>query len=222
MRYLPFVTICALAFLPSQVDGTFIIIGIGIFLIGRIFYTEERFNRDCNAIQEAGGINSTDEELCVCSSGTGNALTLNCFPLKEPICLTPPDVVFCTNSSRYEAVSSNRRPFAMSTIPSIVREEVRAEFEGPNNFVNSFYFEFSRGDGSTSSKKYTTCTVQSDAGRFVDCKSCEICDSGIDFKYDCSNTNGTYAFSDVTNTTILLPGPKVESCIPIADIVPSY
>jgi hypothetical protein len=51
------------------------------------------------------------------------------------------------------------------------------------------------------------------------CARCEICDNGIEFKYDCSNVKGTLAFNNMTNTTELVPGPKVETCYPIANVI---
>jgi hypothetical protein len=91
---------------------------------------------------------------------------------------------------------------------------------------NYFQVQFDRGDDELLSKKYSGCSISSlavfaEVPYYMVCSSCEICDSGIDFKYDCSNTVGTNLFNNATNMTELIPGPKVESCIPIADVIPS-
>jgi hypothetical protein len=40
----------------------------------------------------------------------------------------------------------------------------------------------------------------------VQCDSCEICDSGVDFKFDCSNV-------DILPGSLRLPGPKISTCL---------
>jgi hypothetical protein len=106
-------------------------------------------------------------------------------------------------------------------------ETVHAVFP-VNDVWNIFYLEFDRGDDQSSSKKYSACSIFSSpyeaqviSGTMY-CRSCEICSSGIDFMYDCSNTVVSYTLNNVTNMgQDFIPGPKVESCIPIAAIIPS-
>ena len=160
--------------------------------------------------------------------------------MKEKICLLPSSELFCTNTSvdtersststYYYASSSDRRSLGIFSPPvMITQERVRFVFDA-TDFRNDIFISFYRSDNQSSSKMYSGCIIVSVSTSFVDdsddtivrCSSCEICDNGVDLKYDCSNANGTLAFSNVTNTTVLVPGPKVDTCIPIADVIPSF
>ena len=233
MKYLPSLTICALMFLPTQVEGTLLILFVfGPYLLSKIFFPERRNDRDCNSLRLSTGLNITldTEQGCGCFLGDqSKSLFIVCGPIKDTICLTPSDALFCspaTSDNSYSAYSTSRKIFQFSTPPSIESESLDVELKA-TNFSTSFSFRFDRGDGSSPSKKYTRCSVTSksyvsftDVTNPVNCTSCDICENGVDFKYDCSNANGTFAFSNVTNTTVLVPGPKVESCFPVVDLFP--
>lgn len=162
------------------------------------------------------GLNSTViNDQCSCSDDSG--LSLRCTQMKERICISPSDPVFCTNYTDindggvYETKLSSK-PLTGQYFTAPVQVVVTIVTEN----IIDFYFEAVDG-ASPESKKYTKCEILFD-GR-DDCTSCDICDNGIDFKYDCSTTNYTV----VTDTlTSFRPGPKVETCFPVANIIPSY
>lgn len=242
MKYISVLAICALAFLPTPVEGTllFLYFAVSNFFL-RIFYPQRRDEKECNVLKEIAGLTNTD--ACICIGFAESGVYISCDPMKEKICMTPSDDLFCTNatidgslevtatSTAYSADSTARKRFSLLSPPVKMQSEslfgTFAELAVPE-FRNSFIFSFDRGDGSSSSKKYTGCLVTSTSyladedSVYEDCNSCVICDSGVDFKYDCSNTKGTYIYSNMTNTTELIPGPKVETCFPVADIFPLF
>jgi hypothetical protein len=191
-----------------------------------------RDEKDCDVLKGISGLTNTVK--CECSGSGRLGVTIFCGPMKEKLCITPSDDLFCTKNPNetasfdtlYRIDSTARKRLSSSPPVKIRRESVFgafAELEEPR-FRNIFQFSFNRGDGSSSSKTYTSCAVTSEPDLFVfdDCNSCDICDSGVDFKYDCSNTKGAYIYNNVTNTTELIPGPKVETCFPVADVLPSF
>jgi hypothetical protein len=243
MKYIPVLAICALTFLPTPVEGQlFFLLYFRLSnFFSRIFYPVSRDEKDCDVLKEIAGLTNT--EACICFGNVKFGVSISCDPMKEKICMTPSDDLFCTNatmdgslaitatSTTYTADSTARKRFSLLSPPVRVERETLfgtfAELAVPE-FRNGYFFSFDRGDGAPSTKKYTACVVRSGSvladEDFVveDCNSCVICDSGDDFKYDCSNTKGTYIYSNMTNTTDLIPGPKVETCFPVADIFPLF
>ena len=232
-------------FLPTPVDGFFFffIYDKIRFYMYRRYFTEERNERDCQAVRQATGLNRTEYiNQCSCFANNINGVFITCYP-REIICMSPFDGTYCAPSAYggpYQASSTTRELRASTIIPSLKNEAMVINFEvpGPRYLGNRFTFKFERGirTNTSSSKKYVRCSVTSEIYsylvldrqtsdyQFDQCTSCDICDNGVDFKYDCSNANGTglFVFGNMTNTTILVPGPKVESCIPVASIIPSY
>ena len=232
-------------FLPTPVDGFFFffIYDKIRFYMYRRYFTEERNERDCQAVRQATGLNRTEYiNQCSCFANNINGVFITCYP-REIICMSPFDGTYCAPSAYggpYQASSTTRELRASTIIPSLKNEAMVINFEvpGPRYLGNRFTFKFERGirTNTSSSKKYVRCSVtsviysylvldrQTSDYQFDQCTSCDICDNGVDFKYDCSNANGTglFVFGNMTNTTILVPGPKVESCIPVASIIPSY
>ena len=240
LSFVLFITICALTCLPTTVEGadrTFFIIRFRLReLISNIFFPERRNERDCDTLKASTGLTSTEE--CFCFGSDKFGVSVICDPMKEKICLLPSSELFCSNASdatevtatstAYFAGSTSRKLLGIFSPPIMVAQEAVVVYFESTDFLNGFLFVFDRGDGQSSSKMYSGCSITSNTlvndteFDFDECSSCDICDSGVDFKYDCSNANGTFAFSDVTNTTELVPGPKVDSCIPIADVLPSF
>lgn len=158
------------------------------------------------------GLNSTViNDQCSCDD---SGLSIKCTRMKEQICISPFDPVFCTNYTDdisdggvYETKLSSK-PLTGQYFTTQVTISIE----------NIFDFHFEAVDGASSeSKKYTKCEILFNG--WDDCTSCDICDNGIDFKYDCSNTNYTVATDTLTS---FRPGPKVETCFPVANIIPSY
>ena len=236
MKFILFLAICSTSFLPTPVEGTLFFL---YSILSSIGWPARRDERDCNTLKELAGLTNT--EACICVGLERFGVYISCDPMKQQICMTSSDTSFCTNetvndtleitptSTSYVAQSNSRRRLSfLSPEVTIVSEEIFGTFMEEPEFRSSFKFFLERGDGASSSNKYSVCSVESSyviAGEdtvFDDCNSCDICESGIDIKYDCSNVNATYSFSNVTNTTEFGPGPKVESCIPIANLLPLF
>ena len=227
MKYIPLLTICILIFLPTPAQGFLLI----VFIYGK-FFTPQRTARDCAVVLPTTGIENA-AELCTCGNSYSNReLDIACAPLQGRICLSPSDARFCSNATAsdntYRASTTSRYALRFSTSPKIEVERVDIEMN-VDDFRNRFVFTFWSDGGLPSPKAYNRCAIRTmssysgeDNGNNVRCNSCEICDNGVDFKYDCSNSNGTLAYNPMTKKTKLIPSPKIESCIPVADIIPSF
>ena len=236
MKFIPFLAICSTSFLPIPVEGTLFFLSN---IVPGFFFPVRRDERDCNILKELAGL--TSAEACICQGLEKLGVYISCNPMKQQICMTSSDTSFCTNatiddsleitstSTSYYARSSFRRNLPLlSPEVMIVTESVFGTFVEEPEFRSTFTFSLERNIGTSSSNKYSTCSIKSFYGIAEEnavsdsCNSCEICESGIDIKYDCSNVNSTYSFSNVTNTTEFGPGPKVESCIPVANLLPLF
>lgn len=135
MKHIPFLSICAVAFLPTPVEGI-------VFLLYRIltqltFVLLGRDGRVCNDALLVTGIVNTDT-VCSCGPAIPVAnddrlpsffLTLSCSPLEENICLSPSDARFCTNSSldptsTYAAKTADTKFRLRYNSPKIEFEEI--------------------------------------------------------------------------------------------------
>ena len=208
MKHIPFIAICALAFLPTPAEGQLILIFIFALIgiqnaISNIFFPAERNERDCDSLIAATGL--TNNEQCFCVPQKADVLNMECYSNPESICLVPTNELYCTSGSSYRAYSTTRKRLAIiSPAIRIAQESVDVFFGGDT--PNYYYFNFYRDTNKRSSVTYSECSVQLTSLYCL----CEICDGGADFKYDCSNV-----FRDG------FPGPKVDSCFPVADLVPS-
>ena len=229
MKYLHFLTICAVTFLPTQVEGTWIYFGYilrGIaILYHSIFFTKRRNERDCKALFLSAGITNT--ESCYC--GGWSRVDVDCDPLNELVCVSSSssssNAVYCSNNTWYTAESTERPPYAYSTNPNIETEGSYLYFSG--NGFRTIAFGFVR---NATSNKYTKCSAYLAVGKYdgyYECEGCAICENGVDFTYNCSNiqVKGTIATGNVTNSTESapeVPGPKSLSCIPVTSVIPSF
>jgi hypothetical protein len=68
--------------------------------------------------------------------------------------------------------------------------------------INNFCLTF-----IPSGLKLKNCTAKIGA---TPCRSCEVCPTGVDFKFDCSNVD-LYTKTDFPN--LFIPGPNFQSCI---------
>jgi hypothetical protein len=242
MKYFPFLAICSTAFLPTPLEGKtlYLVRYIISNTLDQIFFPTRRDERDCNTLKEVSGL--TNAEACRCEGYATLGVSIVCDPMKQQVCMTPSDESFCTSASTddsleitetttlYAALSGPRKRVSFLSPPvQIEFDAVIGTFVNEPEFNNTFQFYFYR---APSSSEYTSCDILNEAYFPVDddfgfpevdfCNSCSICDNGVDFKYDCSNANGIYSFNNATNTTELGPGPKIESCIPVADFLPSF
>jgi hypothetical protein len=232
MKCIPFLATFTLAFLPIAVEGIVDCLVLSFLLLytllgGCITFDpagceSSRTFDDCNSLMGGYvGLNSTViNDQCTCDDDNG--FGLRCIRMKERICISPTsDPAFCTNYTDvsdggvYEIKLTPKPSTGRYFFPPVVNSEVVTIYTG--NIID-FHFEVLDG-ASSESKKYTKCEILFD-GRET-CTSCDICDNGIDFKYDCSNVNYTYA-ADTLTTSSFRPGPKVETCFPVANVIPSF
>ena len=226
MKYFSFLVICCLLFNLPTVEGQQTLLGL---LLNILFFTPKRNERDCKALILSSGVNDTED--CYCKNyQLGPQASFYCSTGKK--CLSPSDSTFCSDST-YSAHTKDRKRLAFNTSPDVREERLRASgnIEGCcDEFTSQFEFAFARGDAdSPSFNKYTNCSayvlrydsvVDAETGPYH-CTSCDICDSGVDFKYNCSNfrVDGAYAFGNETSREAYYPGPIVDSCLPIADFI---
>lgn len=203
MKYLPFLALCALAFLPTQVESFYF--GIILFrirnFVDNIFYTNRRNKRDCEALLTSAGITNT--ENCFCDGSS--SLYFSCDPLNENTCLSSSGAKYCTNKTYYFGFSTERERLAFTVSPKIQDEYSALTIN--DGRVEEFFFGFSR---DVATDKYVDCftgvvVADDDFGSiFYGCDRCQICENGLDFTYDCIDyqINGT--------------------CIPIASVIASF
>ena len=229
MKYFSFLVICCLLFNLPTVEGQQTLLGL---LLNILFFTPKRNERDCKALILSSGVNNT--ETCSCRNNLGPQIVLECA-IFEKKCLSPSDATYCTDTRVYSAYSKeDRKLLAVNMSPNVQEEKiVTDDYYYSSCYSSRFEFAFARDDadaGSPSSNnKYTNCSAYSvtyDAVIDADsltyhCTSCDICDSGVDFKYNCSNVpaDGKFAFGNETLLYTNYPGPIVDSCYPIADFI---
>ena len=220
MKYLSFMTICALTFLPTQVEGT---IFYALFflsnLLNFLFYTDQRDERDCEGFAQNAGITNT--ESCTCSGVT--TLLLTCRPANEEACLSSSNATYCTNSTRYVAYSTDRIRLAFSTPPGLSQQNLDLFLNDTSTEITRIEFLFAL-DTSKNYTNYRQCGVgiaTLSTALAVDCGSCQICENGLDFTYDCSNIPVEVKGPNSTESAPSF-GPKSDTCIPVTSVVPSF
>ena len=226
MKYFSFQVICCLLFNLPTVEGQQTLLGL---LLNILFFTPKRYERDCKALILSSGVNDTGRCYCKNDQQWSQA-SFYCYTEKK--CLSPSDSTFCSDSI-YSAESKDRKRLALHTSPDVREEKLYARASIAGNYIevsSTFEFAFARGDAdSPSFNKYTNCSayvLSYDSVTQIEsypyyCTSCDICDSGVDFKYNCSNfrVDGAYAFGNETSREAYYPGPIVDSCLPIADFI---
>jgi hypothetical protein len=221
MKCTPLLAICTLTFLPTQVEGFLILRALGKLLC-IAFYPERRNDRDCESLYQSAGV--TGVETCTCQGWCRSGVDFQCPDMKENICFSPFDAAYCSNETYYYAETIRRPYLTFFNSPQLEREIIVKTFNKVGYIADSFTFIFVHAYDISPSKTYISCTVQiqkTDLSTAF-CDRCTICDNGVDFKYDCSNIDLLPVFDNVTNTTTVAPYPKVDSCFPVADIIPSY
>ena len=226
MKSFPFLVIFCLLFNLPTVEGQQTILGL---LLNILFFTPKRNERDCKALILSSGVNDTED--CYCKNyQLGPQASFYCSTGKK--CLSPSDSTFCSDSI-YSAESKDRKRLALHTSLDVREEKLYARASIAGNYIevsSTFEFAFARGDAdSPSFNKYTNCSayvLSYDSVTQIEsypyyCTSCDICDSGVDFKYNCSkfSVNGAYVFGNETLRYTYYPGPIVDSCFPIADFI---
>ena len=214
-------TICALTFLPTQVEGTILIFSLFIFsnLLNFLFYTDQRNERDCEGFAQNAGITNT--ESCTCNGLT--TLLLTCRPANEEACLSSSNATYCTNSTRYQAYSTPRIRLAFSTPPGLQQQNSELFFNDTSTEITRIQLLFAL-DTSNNYTNYTKCEVDIttlSTARSVVCGSCQICENGLDFTYDCSNIPVEVKGPNSTESTPSF-GPKSDTCIPVTSVFASF
>ncbi len=145
MKYLPFLALCAVAFLPTQAEsilwGSFLD-RIRTFVTNNT-YTNRRNERDCEALFTSAGITNT--EPCYCD-GAYSSLYLSCDTSNEEVCISSSDATYseyCTNNTFYSVRSTDRPRLAFSVTPKIENEFSRLIFND-EGFKTILHFSFDR------------------------------------------------------------------------------
>jgi hypothetical protein len=140
---------------------------------------------DCSCVLEFKGLFQGFDGMAGCT-------------LDEPRCLVPPSL-YCATGSIDIGVEGGFFTGTELTSDISACFEVQSGLPGGILSLDNICFTFIP-DGL----RLASCTV---AIGEVECESCSICDSGIDFKFDCSNI-------DLLPSPLLkVPGPKFESCL---------
>jgi hypothetical protein len=155
----------------------------------------------CNIATSTLGLDSTFDCSCdVRFKGLfqGFSGDVGC-ELDPPRCLVPPNL-YCATGSIDLGVEAG--VFFGTDFSTDIEACFDVKSGLPNNVasVPNICFKFVP-DGL----KLTSCTVS--VGD-TPCTSCEICDSGVDFKFDCSNVDLV-----PESNLIFVPGPTIASCI---------
>jgi hypothetical protein len=158
--------------------------------------------RVCDTVQTELGLNETVDCSCEAESiglFKGVKATLSCT-LAESQCLFPPDL-YCANGEIDINVSGGL--FSNTAIESDFTGCFKVDSGLPSGIasIEKVCISFVP-DGL----KLKSCTT-SIGGE--DCNSCEICNSGIAFKFDCSNT-------DILSGAGRIPGPKITTCLGVS------
>lgn len=153
MKCIQFISLGALAFLPTPVGGTLLFID-WVFrrIVETLYFTDRRNERDCQAVMLSTGLDVTGEtNECICNTDgyTSFYVTLTCPEVKDTICVSPSDDKFCSQRpSYYSAETTKRTTLSVNTSPLITSESIVVLFDEPDfDFSNTFYFTFDRSNG---------------------------------------------------------------------------
>jgi hypothetical protein len=160
----------------------------------------------CATTQTELGLDGTLD--CTC-----NAQSLGLFrgvdgnitcTLPEPRCFVPPSL-YCADGTIDVSVSGGI--FTQTAIETDITGcfQVDSGFPGGIASIDDICFNFVPNGLSLE-----TCTASVGG---AECQNCTICDSGIDFTFDCSNI-------DILPGVLRLPGPKVTTCLGLS-LIPS-
>ena len=160
----------------------------------------------CDTTQSELGL---DDSLdCTCNAVSlglfqGVDGTISCT-LPEPRCLLPPSL-YCAEGAIDIAIGGGL--FSQTAIEADINAcfQVDSGLPGGIASIDDICFNFVP-DGL----RLESCTASIGA---VECQDCTICDSGVDFTFDCSNV-------DILPGTFSLPGPKITTCIGLS-LIPS-
>ena len=117
--------------------------------------------------------------------------------LPEPRCLLPPSL-YCADGNIDISVSGGL--FTQTAIEADITGcfQVDSGLPGGIASIDDICFSF-----VPSGLQLESCTASIGG---TECESCTICESGIDFTFDCSNI-------DILPGALRLPGPKITTCL---------
>lgn len=191
--------IVAIASIPTRSEAIF----------GFLFETllNPLVGRACELAQDQLGLQDT--ATCTCDLGfeglfRGFVGDVNC-ETTERRCLVQPDL-FCADGTIEFDLKAGL--FVDTGLNSNVTAcfDVKSGFpEGIVELDNIICFEF-----ATKGLKFDACTVNIGDDT---CQSCEICDSGVDFKFNCTNVD-----LETANADIKIDGPAISTCLGLSAI----
>lgn len=160
----------------------------------------------CDTTQTELGLDGTLD--CTCDAKflglfLGVDGTVSCT-LPEPRCFVPPSL-YCADGSVEISVAGGI--FTQTAIEADITGcfQVDSGLPGGVASIDDICFNF-----VPNGLQLESCTATIGG---TECQSCTICDSGIDFTFDCSNI-------DVLPGAFRLPGPKITTCLGLS-LIPS-
>ena len=213
-----FLAICAVTFLSIPVVEGFFWRDIW----NRLLFTDARNERDCEALLRSAGIDRSEND-CSCTFRANTLKTTKCA-MNEYVCLAPSNPFYCTNSSVVSMFGAKRQAILGLFNPTrseAMEVEYYRDYPTTDD-LDRIFARFAFYRNYTGSPFYECYASFEDDGFFRDPCQCEICASGLDFKYDCSNVVNGGPFRINQTTEVFVPGPKVDTCIPVTDILPSF
>ena len=153
----------------------------------------------CETTQTELGLDGTVDCTCDATSRglfQGIDGTVSCT-LPEPRCLLPPSL-YCADGEIDISVAGGL--FTQTAIEADINAcfQVDSGLPGGVASIDDICFNF-----VPSGLQLDSCTATIGS---VDCQSCTICESGVDFTFDCSNI-------DILPGAFRLPGPKITTCL---------
>ena len=129
-----------------------------------------------------------------------------------PQCFLPPDLFCATAELKFQLAAGL---FVDTGLNSNISAcfDVKSGFPDLTvpiaDFDNEFCFQF-----SPKGLELDKCSVQISSKA---CTSCEICESGVDFKFNCSNID-----LEKKSEVITVPGPEITKCIGLSAIPTNF
>ena len=165
----------------------------------------------CDLAQEAIGLEGTatcDCDLSYEGIFRGFSGDVGCKTTQRR-CLVPPNL-FCADGTIDFELSAGL--FVDTGLNSNVTACFTVESGFPDGIVeldNNICFEF-----ATKGLAFDACTVTIGSGV---CQECKICETGVDFKFNCSNID-----LETASTSIKIDGPAIANCIGLSAIPTNF
>lgn len=193
-----FVTIASI---PIRTEATL------SFLFNTLF--SPLVDRACNLAQASLGLQET--ATCECDLNyqgifQGFAGAVVCTTT-ERRCLVQPDLFCADGTIDFDLKAGLFVPTGLNSNVTACFDVESGFPEGIVELDNSVCFEFAAAGLALA---FDACTVTIGSGT---CQSCEICESGTDFKFNCTNID-----LETANDNIKIDGPAIATCVGLSAV----